>query len=352
MGGDDRTSRRPTEAGRLRILFCALGDDYGDPSRGISFEAANFQSTLEHMDLEVMHFDIAREILTHGYWSANERLERLVDSWAPDVLLSVMFEEQIDLETMRRISQQQDFTTVAWFCDDHWRFDGYSRHWARAFNWVVTTQAEAIPRYKAIGQENVICSQWACNHFAYRPHPGAEYGITFVGQPHGRRKRMVTRFRRAGLPVATWGRGWPEGHLPFDKMLGVFTGSAVSLNFSSSSTGPMSWGGRRLQPQIKGRVFEVPGCQGCLLTEWAPGLETFYEPDSEIAVFRTPAEMIRKARHLLSSPDERHAIASAGYRRTLREHTYVHRLTDIFNRIGAMDEGEVARQLDFAGCLH
>ena len=32
---------------RLRILYCALGDDYGDPDGGSSFEAATFPVHLE-----------------------------------------------------------------------------------------------------------------------------------------------------------------------------------------------------------------------------------------------------------------------------------------------------------------
>ncbi len=335
---------------RLRVLYCALGDDYGEPSRGPSFEAVNFQSTLEHMDLELRHFDIAREILAHGYWAANKELERLVESWAPDVLFSVMFEEQLDRETVRRISQRKACSTVAWFCDDHWRFDTYSKYWAEAFQWVVTTQQEAVAKYRAIGQSNVVCSQWGCNHFAYTPRHGGEYGVTFVGQPHGQRRRMVERLKRAGMPVDTWGRGWPSGPIAFDAMLEVFTGSAVNLNFSASSTGRRTLAGRRVSSQVKGRVFEVPGCLGCLLTEWAPGLDAFYEPDREVVVFRSPDEMIRKARWLLSDPDARSAIAKAGYERTLRDHTFVHRLTDVFHQIGVIDADEVARQLRLAGC--
>ena len=57
--------------------------------------------------------------------------------------------------------------TVNWFTDDHWRFDRFSRHFAPAFDWSITTDRDSLPKYEAIGYENVILSQWACNGYAY-----------------------------------------------------------------------------------------------------------------------------------------------------------------------------------------
>ena len=39
-------------------------------------------------------------------------------------------------------------------------------------------------------------------------------------------------------------------------------------------------------------------------------------------------------RHFLRHEEERAAIARAGYERTMREHTYVHRFCDIFRAAG------------------
>ena len=44
--------------------------------------------------------------------------------------------------------------------------------------------------------------------------------------------------------------------------------------------------------------------------------------------------MIEKVRYYLSHEDERTAIAEAGYRRTLKDHTYRQRFQEIFEQIG------------------
>jgi spore maturation protein CgeB len=315
-----------------RILYCALGDDYGDPSRGPSFERESFEDTLRHMPVEMIHFDPARELREHGYWTANRRLWDLASTWRPDVLLCVMFEEQIDRTVVARITRELPTATVGWFCDDHWRFARYSRFWAGAFNWVVTTDENAVARYKAAGQSHVHLSQWAANHFAYHPVKAARsYDVTFVGQPHANRAALVGYLRRHGVRVNTWGRGWPEGRLSQAEMIEVFSASKVSLNFSSSSA-VLPWR-TTAAPQIKGRVFEVPACGGLLLTEYAPGLEKYFRLEEEIVSFHGRRSMLRKVRWLLAHDEERASIAAAGLRRTLREHTYEKRLAEILDLV-------------------
>jgi spore maturation protein CgeB len=74
------------------------------------------------------------------------------------------------------------------------------------------------------------------------------------------------------------------------------------------------------------RLFEATGMGACLLTDWKPNLTELFEPDVEVAVYRTPAECVDKAHYLLEHDAERRAIAAAGQRRTLRDHTYERRI--------------------------
>lgn len=323
----------------MRVLYCALGYDYGDPTRGDSYERMNFEDTLRRMPLEMVHFDFAQEILQFGYWGANCRLRELASQWKPDVIFCVMFEEQMDRSVVDDLSQNTSSTTVGWFCDDHWRFDSYSRHWASALNWVVTTDRQAVAKYHRAGQSQVILSQWACNHHLYHPVvTRRSYDVTFVGQPHGARGATISFLRRNGVKVRCWGQGWPDGRVSHGEMLEIFSGSKVCLNLTASSTS----GGelrsklmhRRVPAQIKGRTFEIPGCGALLLTEWAPGIEDFYVPGQEVVVFRTRSELLRLTRGLLLDDERRRQIAQAGYERTLKEHTYEKRLNEVFRTIG------------------
>jgi spore maturation protein CgeB len=87
-------------------------------------------------------------------------------------------------------------------------------------------------------------------------------------------------------------------------------------------------------PQIKGRNFEVPGCGGFLLTEDVAHLDRYFEIGKEVAVYDTTEELIDQVGYWLAHEDERAAVAQAGYRRVLTEHTYDHRFEEIFRRVG------------------
>lgn len=74
----------------------------------------------------------------------------------------------------------------------------------------------------------------------------------------------------------------------------------------------------------------------CLLTDWKDNLPNLFEPDIEVVTYRSAEECIEKVRYLLEHEADRQAIAAAGQRRTLREHTYYHRverLTEIITHL-------------------
>ena len=129
--------------------------------------------------------------------------------------------------------------TMNWFADDHWRFEGFTRRYAPAFDWSVTTDHDAPPKYRAIGCDGVLLSQWGVNRYAYgRTADAIEHEVTFVGLPHGDRRQVIERLEQAGHTVECWGEGWPKGRIDHDGMVRVFGSSAINLNLSNSSTLP------------------------------------------------------------------------------------------------------------------
>ncbi len=360
----------------MRILYAVHKYDYAQPQRGYCYEHYNFYQTLLSMGHEVAYFDFPTVAQQLGRQAMNHRLLETVKAQKPDVMFTVAWGDYLDHETVRKISQETDTATVNWFCDDHWKFDQFSRLWAPCFNWVVTTAQCTLEKYARIGYQNVIKSQWACNHLLYRKLDlPLKYDVTFVGIPHGVRGAAVKSLRDAGIDVRAWGQGWEAGRLSQQQMIEVFNQSRVSLNFSADhraggSRGrlgqmahryierplnavPGGWrvaaAGRALASkvvpsggtdghsgprQIKGRVFEVPGCGGFLLTGDAENLNDYYRTGQEMLVFNSIADLIEKIRYYLDHEQERAAIAQAGYQRTLREHTYVQRFTEIFKRMG------------------
>jgi glycosyltransferase involved in cell wall biosynthesis len=73
------------------------------------------------------------------------------------------------------------------------------------------------------------------------------------------------------------------------------------------------------------RLFEVTGVGACLMTDWMVNLPEMFEDDVEIVTYRNAHECAEKVNYLLEHPQELAAIAAAGQRRTLRDHTYDNR---------------------------
>lgn len=74
------------------------------------------------------------------------------------------------------------------------------------------------------------------------------------------------------------------------------------------------------------RLFEATGMGSCLLTDGADGMGEYFDPDSEVVVYKTAEEAVEKTRWLLRNPEKARAIGEAGFRRTLRDHTFEKRI--------------------------
>lgn len=331
----------------MRILYVAMTDDYGKPERGLSFEHTNFFTALDGMGHEVVQFDFMRRKAAVGKRRMNEELMARAEEVRPDVSFFVLFTDEIAPVTIEEVGRRGGAPTINWFADDHWRFENFTRHYAPSFDWSVTTDADSLPKYRAIGVTNVIRSQWACNRYAYsKVTDELEHDVTFVGQPHGDRSEVIDRLKAAGYNVECWGFGWPAGRLDHEAMVRVFSSSRINLNLSNSSDPDMRLRSRiyRLvkridesaprRSQIKGRTFEVPGSGGFLLTDRVPHLEDYFELDREVGVFESNDDLVGRIGWWLERHDERQAVAEAGYRRVLAEHTYDHRFREIFAAAG------------------
>jgi spore maturation protein CgeB len=369
------------------ILYVALKYDYGKKDQGYSFEHYNFFDSLLNMGHDLLYFDFMTLMQERGRHWMNRRLKEVVDAEKPDLLFSVLYRDEIDKRVIRSISEESTTLTLNWFCDDHWRFDDYSRQWAFCFNWIVTTDNNAMTKYALLGYKNAIRSQWGCNHFLYqRLGLPLQYDVTFIGQPHGNRSAAIQALRDCGIDVNVWGNGWNNGRITQEKMIQIFNQSRINLNLSNAS---VSQGGvqekemshipsivakslkllvtemkarkntRRLLEtmktfmasiaphhtrqsgrddlyvdQIKGRTFEVPGCGGFLLTGKAADLESYFNDGAEVVTFESIQDLIEKVRFYLSHVQQRLSIAEAGYQRTLADHTYARRFSHIFDKIG------------------
>lgn len=321
----------------LKVL-CVLGEhQYGDPARGLGTEYSAFIPALRRLGHEVLHFESWNKRLYRDLAELNGKLLAVVESFRPDVMLTVHMEYEIWLETLEIIRARDDVATISWAADDSWKYREVSRYVGTAYHAMTTTYDYVVPRYHADGIRNVLLTQWgASRDWLAEPLPASEcqHAISFVGAAHGDRKATMEALRGAGLEIDCFGHGWPAGAISMSEIPDIMRKSIISLNFSNS----------RGENQLKARVFEVPGAGGFLLTGPARGLERYYRPGVEIAIFEDIGDLISKIRHFLSHPEERDAIARAGHARTCLEHTYEQRLEEVIGfALRAKSNARVAR---------
>lgn len=284
-------------------ILCVFGQhNYGDPNRGEGYEYSNFVPTLRRLGHEVLFLESRNRTCHRNFRELNEALLDKVEQNRPDVVFTVLTHYEIWLETWEILRDAGIAATVNWTTDDSWRYDQFSRLVAPAFHAFTTTYPAIYARYQREGISHVLLTQWAANAVnlqAPLPATQCQYTVSFVGTAHTKRPAWVTALRQRGIDVACFGYGWPHGPVSADDISEIIRSSAVSLNFAS---GAIVW--NKLLPcstnQVKARTFEVPGAGGFLLTEWAEGLDRYYTPGWEIAVFRDLDELEDKIHYYLA----------------------------------------------------
>ncbi len=347
----------------MKIILVSNKYDYGKPERGLSFSYYNFYDTLLKMDngiYTVLLFPSDEKTLEKGLEEASRELWEITKKEKPDLVFFV--EGGVKKEIIQKITKS-GIKTAIWMTDDHWQFEIFSKYRCFDYTFVATTDSQAPAKYHRIGYKNVIHTQWACNHFLYKPlNLPKIYDVTFVGAPHGNRKKIIQKIQKAGINVKCWGSGWQNGRVSQEDMIKIFSQSKINLNFTKSSgvfwkelglvflkrkanrslglRNPKEWLDHiKAMPaslwsrQIKGRNFEIPGCRGFCLTEYADNLKDYYELGKEIVCFENVKDLIEKIKYYLSHDREREEIVRAGYERTIRDHTYEKRFQEIFKTI-------------------
>ncbi len=93
------------------------------------------------------------------------------------------------------------------------------------------------------------------------------------------------------------------------------------INFNATSL--------QMKTGLNQRVFDVPACRAFLLADHRTQIEALYQVGREVITYGHPDEIPDLVKYYLDHPAQARAVAEAGYRRTLAEHTYVHRLAKL-----------------------
>ena len=112
-------------------------------------------------------------------------------------------------------------------------------------------------------------------------------------------------------------------HLPPAEHAAFFCSSRLTLNVTRRAMADMGY-------CPSGRLFEAAACATPVLTDQWEGLDTFYQPGSEVLIARSGQDVIDA---LELSDAELNRIAQAARQRTLDEHTSDHRARELEDAI-------------------
>jgi spore maturation protein CgeB len=215
---------------------------------------------------------------------------------------------------------------------DHWRTIGGVRQGAiglaHVTDLVLHTTDEYVPRYVAEGCPAIFWP-FGSDPELFKPAAEKEHDVVFVGNNYGWRRKLIAAIHDAGIDVAAFGLGFPNGHIAAERVAEVFSRARIVLGY-----GYVAYSSR--VTTLKLRDLDGPMSGSLYLTTYNPDLRKLFELGGEIDTYDTIAECVEKIRFYLDHPAERERIASAGRARAVREHTWDARLREAFEVAGVL----------------
>ena len=329
----------------MKILYVDLQYDYGKKERGLNIIGQDgFKNSFIKLGytVECFYYD--------DYLSNLELLQKDLKNFAdeikPDLIFFCLFQEQFNTATLKYLKSK--YITINWFGDDTWRFDNFTYKYVNSFSYCITTDKFSIPKYLALGQSNVIYTQWAAidNH-KIEELKDYKYDVTFIGGFHPYRKWFINTLQKRGIKVEAFGNGWENGSLSADDMNKLFISSKINLNIGNSNSFdvryllsywkaiPLLFKSKKNASQIKARNFEIPYFNGFQLTDYVPTIENYFDLGKELICYGSVDEAELLIKYYLGNDNERECIKNQGHKKAILEHGYVNRFKSIMEQINA-----------------
>ena len=318
MGGASRSSK----IGEMKIILVApksiTNHRYDMEPFRFDYGFWNFYLPLIKLGHEVEFFDSSV--------SGDEDLSYLISLFEPELIFCIMTGSKIycpkePWTTVRRETKKGNIKTFNWFCDDSWRFEGFSSEVCTSFHYCSTPEKRFLKKYKDIGYDNIVYATWHANGDLYSSLSDADrrHMFSFVGGDHGKRAEYIKSLTDKSYDVFI-----PKDK-SFEGMLWAYSSSFAGLSFSQNSANSGT--------QMKARMFEVPATGALLVTEYTEDLENCYDLDRDILVFKNQRELVGIARDIDKNPSLYKLVAKNGFKKFKSRHDSSVRLRKLLEDI-------------------
>jgi spore maturation protein CgeB len=211
------------------------------------------------------------------------------------------------------------------------------------YDLMISQLPTVVRSFRALGVRAEVC------HLAFEPAildalpaaPSVDIDVSFVGTVSVDHQQRIALLEAVAerYDLKLWGnrprflpRSSPlhrcfQGEVWGTDMYQVLQRSRITLNSHIDMAGPEA-GNMRL--------FEATGVGAFLLTDFKDNLATLFDPDREVAVWRSIDDCLKVIGRTIGDDRGRAAIARAGQARTMAQHTYRNRTREILGLVEAM----------------
>ena len=291
-------------------------------------------------------------LLVESAWSGNN------GAWRH--LITNYKEREINpVRELLRYCKHHGISTVFWNKEDPPNFDVFIDA-AREFDFVFTTDADCIPKYKEkCGHDQVYLMEFASQSRIHNPCRGnswPRYRVCFAGswmEKYAKRKKSLHELLEPALPFGlhifdrnfnrpgyTSSRyRFPEryqnaikGSLDYEQMLTAYRCYDVMMNVNTVTDSPT---------MFSRRIFESLACGTPVISTDSVGLRTML--GGYVRITRSSQDTTSHLQELLSDDEGRMREAHLGYRYVHTHHTYRQRMKKIFQEVGVKSEGSAGQ---------
>jgi spore maturation protein CgeB len=297
------------------------------------------------------NFAGALGLAEHGFYKATRlfvreperlieaRLLGMIDTFSPTIIL-VVLGNQLSPKTVALIRKRTTAPIVCW-CQDHMTTLGRQFLVASGYDAVFLKDRYMLDIFsRMIRTTKFYYLPEACNPRMHRPLDVVDedrkiYGcdVMIAGTLHYYRQEILLQLIRHSpeINLKIWGNkpDWLQDRLPAYHM-GRLVHGDQKVRAARSATICLNTLHYGEVNSLNCRAFEIAGCGGFQLVTRVALLAEHFEPDVEVVTFGNIDEMIEKVDYYLAHPAAAAEIAERGRLRAHRDHTYEHRLTEIF----------------------